>query len=320
MGEWFSLVSSSRRSLNLSAIWVLALAAVTWADSHVSDGANCGFQVVGNYVRQGKCLQLKGDGRYTEIMVGSVCSFATDGTYTVCGQKLFLRWGSVGIKSSYRETQYIIVPWGRRLYIVEYNGLLRFCNSIVNGYRWKNFSYSEPRESIYGYTYIRKGDEKIPVTGNPKLPVTWKGHLLRRFIRGKIVRVNQGGQVAIANIGHRDGLRNGDRLMVISSSGVVRNEVDVVSAKRSTSAVRLCERTYNPPSFMIRMKRLIKDSRRLKGCVKSLEREKRAPSFLIDLPRCLEVGQRVESLASVIVDMETGRFREISYDVVERLR
>lgn len=73
------------------------------------------------------------------------------------------------------------VSWGFRRYLIPTDDLVGFCNDINEG--------REPRNRSHGSYLLRRGDEKKPVTGSPKVPAEYKQYLLAKPIEATIIAV-----------------------------------------------------------------------------------------------------------------------------------
>jgi hypothetical protein len=77
--------------------------------------------------------------------------------------------------------EFIPVSWGHRRYLIPADDFIGFCNNINEG--------SEPRNDSHGFYFLRRGDEKKPVTGFPKVPTEYEQYLLAKPIEATIIAV-----------------------------------------------------------------------------------------------------------------------------------
>jgi len=75
----------------------------------------------------------------------------------------------------------IPVPWGKRRYLVPAGDMVGFCNRVNDG--------SEPRDGMHGSELLRRGDEKNPISGLPKVPKEFQHYLISKPIVAEIISV-----------------------------------------------------------------------------------------------------------------------------------
>src|SRR5262249_42877786 len=111
---------------------------------------------------------------------------------------------------------YVVVPWGDRVYLVEPESLLDFCNDVNSG----NF-----RAFPAGGYLLKVEDFRKKASGLPQVPEEYKDHLLKEPVTGSIVqRHGEKGDVAVRgqkllrsgfsvtlNVGKQHGVRTGMR-------------------------------------------------------------------------------------------------------------
>lgn len=78
-------------------------------------------------------------------------------------------------------SDWTIVQWGKRQYLIPTDELLDFANSVNNGYEP---SYRFP--GFGGSFFKKKGDEDIRVTGFPNVPESYRRYLLPNPIKGSV--------------------------------------------------------------------------------------------------------------------------------------
>jgi hypothetical protein len=77
--------------------------------------------------------------------------------------------------------RYVIVTWGKRIYLIPSGQMLEFCNDVNEGW--------EPRGDIHGDCLLRLGDEKHQADQLPVVPSVWKPFLLEKPVCGKVVSI-----------------------------------------------------------------------------------------------------------------------------------
>ncbi len=148
-------------------------------------------------------LHLTSDGNFTFQWQGCMGTYDdNEGRYMIERETLILSPQKPNIQEGFQgtPTRFSVITWGPRLYLVPEDRLLDFVNAINQG--------QEPRNRLFGNFYLREGDEKIPVSGNPTLSSQWQEYLLTEPIVGKIVQIGKD-KSAIVNIGAQNGLKAG---------------------------------------------------------------------------------------------------------------
>jgi hypothetical protein len=69
-------------------------------------------------------------------------------------------------------TDFVVVRWGDRLYLIPKEDGKRFCNEVKLG--------REPRSKLHGSFYLRRGDCDKKVTGLPTVPKEWESWLQKQ--------------------------------------------------------------------------------------------------------------------------------------------
>lgn len=125
------------------------------------------------------------------------------------------------------------VRWDERLYLIEKDRLLEFCNEINLGL--------EPRMKHLGfYFYMRRGDHEKRARGAPELSVEWGEYVLQKPIKCKVIRQRE--HVITVDATTRDGLRKGMTLVSVCNSGTHpgwTNRMEVVSVGDSASLIEV---------------------------------------------------------------------------------
>ena len=75
------------------------------------------------------------------------------------------------------------ISWGSRRYLVPADDVVGFCNDTNEG--------REPRNNSHGSYLLRRGDEKKPVSGLPKVPEEYLDYLLAKPIEATIIAVGE---------------------------------------------------------------------------------------------------------------------------------
>jgi len=103
--------------------------------------------------------------------------------------------------------QFQVIKWGDRIYLMDKEQFGAFVDAINLGF--------EPREvegyrPLYGFIFLREGDEKKPVQGRPLLPDEFLADLLPAPITATVVKLETVDVKKIATIdrGSADGLRS----------------------------------------------------------------------------------------------------------------
>lgn len=148
-------------------------------------------------------------------------------------------------------TEFLIVRWGERRYLVAADDVVGFCNEINAG--------SEPRAHVYGRHFLRQGDETVPVTGFPELPSEYDGYLLEEPLGASIVSVGPStarpskadfhfvDTSLVLDTGEQGGLRAGMRLFVMEPDGLVESvTVTAVEADRAVAVITQSDREDEP--------------------------------------------------------------------------
>jgi hypothetical protein len=172
------------------------------------------------------------------------------GTVHRKGERFILtsRYGDWGPGHATNTKEFVLVPWGSRLYLIETNRIVAFCNAINAG--------DEPRTEGHDHFLLREGDWKKKVKAWPSIPKLWGDqYLLKspvvcivRAVRGysESIRVPEypytadgtlNGIRATINAGKKRGLRPGMTLFPQKAS--VPGTAYVLSCKEDSSEVLL---------------------------------------------------------------------------------
>ena len=156
-GDEFSALSDEARLIPKSAPW-----AGTFSSGSGLTGTNIYILSSGRY-----CLNEWGDTGW----MWSSCGRVRDQ-----GDRLASESKAAWEASEKDGPTYLKVRWGRRRYLVPVRNVLAFVNAVNSG--------SMPGgESVYSYgSFLREGDDALPVEGLPELPEPY-----RRFLRAQPV-------------------------------------------------------------------------------------------------------------------------------------
>ena len=115
------------------------------------------------------------------------------------------------------HTEYRLVRWGKRLYLIPDNQIIEFCYKINTG--------NEPRyASGWGIYLLRSGDWEKEAKGRPEIPEEFMPHLLDERVDAVLLSVTieknkpDGTVNAVLNKGKKDGLLPGMRLVAEARS------------------------------------------------------------------------------------------------------
>ncbi|MCA9249967.1 MAG: hypothetical protein R3E58_00065 [Phycisphaerae bacterium] len=121
----------------------------------------------------------------------------SDGRYPSLFSKLHDR-NIVAVE--WRTRRVVPIEWGERLYLVDEDKVVEFCNNVNAGY--------EPRSELVGWPYfLRDGDWQKPANGKPKLPKKYSEYLADGSFEAKVVKQNE--YVLELDKGFEDGVRVG---------------------------------------------------------------------------------------------------------------
>ena len=67
-------------------------------------------------------------------------------------------------------TDYYLLHWGKRTYLIATNEVIHFCNAVNSG--------AEPRQGMHGAFFLRDGDDALPAEGLPDVPEPYRHYLL----------------------------------------------------------------------------------------------------------------------------------------------
>ena len=125
-------------------------------------------------------LVIEPEGRFSFTWRGCLGLYDENkGAAKLINGKLILKPEQPNVREGFfgTATDFIPVRWGKRLYLVSRDDKKSFCEEVNQG--------REPRDNIHGSFYLRRGDEKIEVTGAPSVPKDWQPLLSKKPLSGK---------------------------------------------------------------------------------------------------------------------------------------
>jgi hypothetical protein len=105
------------------------------------------------------------------------------------------------------QYQLLVIKWGDRTYLMDNKQFASFIDAINLGFEPRDVDGYRP---LYGFIFLREGDENKSVQGRPPLPNEFLANLLPAPITATVVKLETVDQKSIATIdrGSADGLRN----------------------------------------------------------------------------------------------------------------
>jgi hypothetical protein len=175
----------------------------------------------------GDVLQLKADGTFTFTHLTDVGDSSTAGRFQLDGSLLRLQ-AEVDSDQSFLRTpqELLVVPWGRRTYLLRTTQRIDFCN-------WINMGL-EPRQSEWMSLFLlREGDYRTVVTGPPELPSDWRSCILKAPLRAKVIAVKN--RTVTISAGGQSGVFMGMELEALDAKGLYLCSVTVTELGPETS-------------------------------------------------------------------------------------
>ena len=129
-------------------------------------------------------------------------------------------------------TEFIVVKWEGRNYLVPEIDMLYFCNNVNAGI--------EPRNSRLGRHYLRNGDEQRVVRGLPSVPQQWQELLLDHSVSAHVASVDAAKRTCVLDAGESSGLRAGMTLLGPNTREFVM--LEIVATRPETSVAKSTER------------------------------------------------------------------------------
>jgi len=145
-----------------------------------------------------------------------------------------------------KEFEFFPIEWSGRTYLIDEEDFKDFANAINLGIEPRaTLTSSEYISPWYGSFYLREGDERKKVTGNPTLPDRWLVFLLSKPITATVVSIEeikkeQFSTTFFATIdkGSREGLRVGMRLLTKNEQPSLWGGTEVISVDETASRIR----------------------------------------------------------------------------------
>ncbi len=173
------------------------------------------------------------------------------GAVTPEGRKLGLSFAFENVREGFRgiAPEFVVIPWGPRVYLVPADDVIGFCNDVNTG--------AEPRTDIHGEYLLREGDERTKVSGDPELPVEYRDCLLRRPVETAVLEVGTFAlRPSVSDWNFRDtpltlaagseqGLRLGMQLYVTDPPGLVA-WVTITRAEATRSEALMVQEEGDP--------------------------------------------------------------------------
>jgi hypothetical protein len=115
------------------------------------------------------------------------------GTVEVKGDRIILVSENPGKPWGLMPLEYVVVPWGPQVYLVEPDCLVAFCNAVNSG--------GLGRYTPGGEFLLRVEDFDKSPTGFPRVPEEYKDYLLPKPITGSLAKTNgEKGDVAVLGL------------------------------------------------------------------------------------------------------------------------
>jgi hypothetical protein len=155
------------------------------------------------------------------------------GVVEVHGNRIALNTESPAKPWGLERPTYEVVRWGNRVYLVEPDRLVEFCNAANSG-------LLRTPDRFFCPFLMRDGDERKDLTGRPEVPEEFRDHLIDKPINGVVTaqlgdkrevavygeRLLLNGFAVSLDVGKRDGVRSG---MTFFCGGDNRDVAYVVS-------------------------------------------------------------------------------------------
>jgi hypothetical protein len=144
-----------------------------------------------------------------------------------------------------REFKRLPIEWSERIYLINESELKNFANAINLGIEPRSSLISRDDSSPwYGSFYLRSGDERKKVIGNPNLPEKWLSFLLRKPLIAKVTDIQEVEKrefVTISTVtinkGSKHGLKVGMRLLNKDEVPSQWGGLEVISVEKETAKI-----------------------------------------------------------------------------------
>ena len=220
-----SLFSKNRITL---LAWILLVCCPAWAaDDNQAPSSIAGLAgkyYSGDGLGFNMTLVIKPEGGFSYESRGCTGKYAeANGAATIANGVITLK-----PEGKVKQQPFTLIPvrWDERLYLVDKEKLLEFCNDVNQG--------SEPRKDAHGSAYIRIGDERKVVSGPPNLPGEWRTFLLRKPVVGVVVKMISAYKAEV-NLGAEDGIKKG---MTLTAHG--KKDVDFTQLRVLETSPHAC--------------------------------------------------------------------------------
>jgi hypothetical protein len=198
--------------------------------------AVAGYYYLGDGLGVNCSLSVKPEGKFSFGWRGCLGVYDENtGGAKVVGGRLILSPERPNVREGFRgtKTDFYVVRWSDRLYLIPEGDQQEFCNAVNQG--------QEPRSRSHGRFYLRRGDWDRKVTGLPSVPQEWAPMLLKKPLRGRVIEVLSGGRARV-DLGADDGVWKGMELWT-DTEGFGLVEVVEVGAKSSVIATKYPDMT-----------------------------------------------------------------------------
>lgn len=169
-------------------------------------------------------LTVNPEGRFSFRWRGCLGVYdQNQGEAKVEAEHLILKPERPNVREGFRgtPTDFLIVRWGDRTYLIPEADKEAFCNHVNQG--------TEPRAKAHGSFYLRRGDWEKEVTGLPSVPKNWDSLLLKKPLQGQVIEV-LGNDRAKVDLGTENGVWKGMELWA-DSEGFGLVQIVEVEAK-----------------------------------------------------------------------------------------
>ncbi len=123
-----------------------------------------------------------------------------NGTWSFKDGLLVLAPEQPNVRENFKGTATRLFPviLGRRHYLIAEEGIIDFCHS------YKKHSLMKGLNKMSPFFYLRRGDEKLPIKGEPSVPELYRRYLTEPFV-ARVVEINSDDSFRIDR-GRKDGV------------------------------------------------------------------------------------------------------------------